>query len=101
MVEASSLAALASRFINTESVHERKRVALAAHHSQKEWLDATQGMGSYLKVMDDMSVELGRQSRRFKHAEAWRRHLHLGFSARDDDPLSKVLQSHCRAASGR
>lgn len=78
-------------FVNTESVHARKREALAAHHSQKAWLDASQGMDSYLRVMDEMSAEIGRMSRKFRHAEGWRRHLHYGFSARDEDPLSEVL----------
>jgi LmbE family N-acetylglucosaminyl deacetylase len=78
-------------FVNTESVHARKREALAAHQSQKAWLDATQGMDSYLRVMDDMSAELGRLSGKFQDAEGWRRHLHYGFSARDEDPLSKIL----------
>src|SRR6185369_3186279 len=78
-------------FVNTEEVHARKREALAAHRSQKAWLDATQGMDSYLQVMDEMSLELGRRSGQFKHAEGWRRHLHYGFSAQDEDPLSEVL----------
>jgi N-acetylglucosamine malate deacetylase 1 len=78
-------------FVNTESVHGRKREALAAHNSQKAWLDATQGMDSYLQVMDEMSLELGRMSGGFHHAEGWRRHLHYGFSAQDEDPLSEVL----------
>ncbi|HEV8543085.1 MAG TPA: PIG-L deacetylase family protein [Verrucomicrobiae bacterium] len=78
-------------FVNTESVHELKRQALAAHASQKEWLDATQGIDSYLQMMDEMSLELGRMSGRFKHAEGWRRHSHFGFSPRDDDPLSRVF----------
>jgi LmbE family N-acetylglucosaminyl deacetylase len=84
-------------FVNTTSVHERKRRALAAHASQKEWLDATQGMDSYLQVMDEMSLALGTMSRQFEHAEGWRRHLHLGFSARDRDPLREVLGSDCFA----
>ena len=78
-------------FVNTEEVHARKREALAAHRSQKAWLDATQGMDSYLQVMDEMSLELGRWSGQFKHAEGWRRHLHYGFSERDDDRISEVL----------
>ena len=78
-------------FVNTEEVHARKREALAAHRSQKAWLDATQGLDSYLQVMDEMSLELGRWSGQFKHAEGWRRHLHYGFSERDDDRISEVL----------
>jgi LmbE family N-acetylglucosaminyl deacetylase len=82
-------------FVNTAAVHARKRAALAAHASQKEWLDATQGMDSYLKVMDEMSRRVGKMSRRFEHAEGWRRHLHLGFSMEDRDPLSEILGSAC------
>ncbi|HEX7859446.1 MAG TPA: PIG-L family deacetylase [Verrucomicrobiae bacterium] len=79
-------------FVNTASVHATKREALAAHASQKEWLDATQGMDSYLAEMDTMSREVGKLAGKCEHAEGWRRHLHLGFSARDEDPLSKALE---------
>ena len=78
-------------FVNTTSVHARKRQALASHASQKRWLDQTQGMDSYLRVMDDMSLELGHRSRRFPHAEGWRRHSHYGFCAADADPLQDSL----------
>ena len=85
-------------FIDTASVHPAKREALAAHRSQKEWLDASQCMDSYLNTMDALSLEVGRMSGRFEHAEGWRRHLHLGFSATDDDPLREELKENysCR-----
>jgi LmbE family N-acetylglucosaminyl deacetylase len=79
-------------FVDTSSVHVTKREALAAHESQKAWLDATQGMDSYLVAMDEMSRAVGRLSRRFAQAEGWRRHLHLGFSASDRDPLFEALR---------
>ena len=83
-------------FVNTTSVHGKKRVALACHRSQKEWLDASQGMDSYLKVMDEMSLTVGKMSRRFKHAEGWRRHSHLGFCPLDANPLKDGLgKNHC------
>lgn len=78
-------------FVDTTGVHALKRQALAAHRSQKEWLDASQGMDSYLKVMDEMSRRVGRMSRRFAHAEGWRRHLHFGFCGEQDDPLAESL----------
>jgi LmbE family N-acetylglucosaminyl deacetylase len=78
-------------FVDTAAVHARKRAALACHASQKEWLDKTQGMDSYLRTMDDFSRALGRQSRRFAHAEGWARHLHHGFSDEQDDPLREAL----------
>ena len=78
-------------FVDTTSVHATKRRALGAHVSQKEWLDASQGMDSYLLAMDDLSRQVGRMSRRFRHAEGWRRHSHLGFSGREEDPLTEAL----------
>lgn len=78
-------------FVNTTSVHARKREALAAHASQKAWLDASQGFDSYLNAMDELSLALGRMSGRYRHAEGWRRHFHLGFSAEDIDPLRDAV----------
>ena len=83
-------------FVDTGPVHSRKRESLAAHVSQKAWLDATQGMDSYLAEMDAMSRRVGEMSGTFEHAEGWRRHLHLGFSAREFDPLSRTLDVSAR-----
>jgi LmbE family N-acetylglucosaminyl deacetylase len=77
--------------VDTTSVHASKRAALACHASQKEWLDASQGQGNYLETLDGFSRLLGRQSKKFQHAEGWTRHLHYGFGAEDDDPLRDVL----------
>lgn len=82
-------------FVDITNVRETKRRALAAHQSQKAWLDATQGMGSYLDAADAMAREVGRMSSRWEYAEGWRRHLHLGFSARDTDPLAEALGTSC------
>jgi len=35
---------------------------LAQHRSQKEWLDTSQGLDSYLVTMEDMCREAGRRS---------------------------------------
>jgi LmbE family N-acetylglucosaminyl deacetylase len=86
---------LPGMYVNTTSVHEKKLKALAAHRSQQNWLDVSQGMNSYLRAMEDMSLELGRMSRRFKYAEGWRRHLHLGYSAKEIDPLAEILGKNC------
>jgi hypothetical protein len=48
-------------------------------------------MSSYLRTMDELSREVGALSGRFVHAEGWRRHLHWGFCAPDDDPLRAAL----------
>ncbi len=72
------------------------RQALSEHHSQKEWLDQSQGMDSYLAAMDDESRRIARlTANRFAHGEGWCRHLHLGMSARDADPLAEVLGDAC------
>ena len=82
-------------FVDTGAVHSRKMQALGAHASQQHWLQHTQGMNSYLQVMEDMSREVGRLSGHFAFAEGWRRHLHHGFSPGDADPLAGALGPHC------
>ena len=82
-------------FVNTTSVQPKKREALAAHKSQQNWLDVSQGMNSYLLAMEDSSLELGRMGGKFKHAEGWRRHLHVGFCKPDSDPLRDALGRNC------
>ncbi len=82
-------------YVNTTPVQETKLASLAAHKSQQGWLDASQGMNSYLQAMDDMSRAVGKLSKKFMHAEGWRRHLHYGFSANEIDPLADALGKNC------
>ena len=86
----------AELYIDTTTVHDRKRRALGAHRSQKEWLDKSQGMNSYLLTMDRLSLEVGKLSGQFEFAEGWRRHLHYGFAAEEIDPLKDVIGDSCR-----
>lgn len=74
-------------FVNTTSVFDTKMEALKAHESQGSWLDSSQKLSSYLQTCEDISLAVGKLSRRWKHAEAWRRHLHYGFCGPDADPL--------------
>lgn len=78
-------------FVDVASVHEQKTAMLADHKSQKLWLDESQGLDSYLITMRELDEQAGRMSGRYKQAEGWRRHLHLGFCEPDDDPLSEAL----------
>jgi hypothetical protein len=48
-------------------------------------------MNSYLRQMEDTAREVGGMSRRFRLAEGWRRHSHMGFCAPDADPLRDAL----------
>lgn len=81
----------AGAWVNTTSVQATKLAALACHESQHSWLQATQGMNSYLRDMEETSLAVGRQSKRFKHAEGWHRHSHMGFCGVNDDPLREAL----------
>jgi N-acetylglucosamine malate deacetylase 1 len=83
-------------FVNTTAVHSMKLKALEQHQSQQDWLNQSQSMNSYLLAMEEMSREVGRLSRRFKYAEGWRRHLHLGFCRAEADPLQSALKSNYR-----
>lgn len=83
------------QFVDIGPVLAQKRAMLACHRTQKEWLDVSQGMDAYLTVMEEMSAEMGKQSGRFKYAEAWRRHSHLGFGPEGWDPLADWLGEAC------
>lgn len=83
-------------FVDTTSVIDLKREALAEHRSQQDWLAETQKMNAYIATMDVFSFALGRMSRRFLHAEGWRRHMHYGFCADDVDPLRAALGRRCK-----
>jgi len=82
-------------FVNTTAVFTSKKTALAAHRSQQDWLAETQKMNQYLATMEQFSRELGRWSRRFAHAEGWRRRLHYGYCTEDADPLREALGRNC------
>lgn len=80
-------------FVDVEPVMERKVAALAKHVSQKQWLDQSQGLDSYLDTLRRLDAECGRMSKRFQYAEGWRRHWSIGFGPPDYDPLRAVLPS--------
>ena len=79
------------QYVDITSVIGEKREALACHRSQKEWLDRSQGLDSYLIAMEDMAREIGHWSGVFEYAEGWRRHSHLGFCNENADPLRDAL----------
>ncbi len=85
-------------WVNTAAVQRERLAALACHRSQHEWLDASQGMNSYVASAAEEARELGRRSKKFTHAEGWTRHLHLGFGAEADDPLRAALGRDCLTA---
>jgi LmbE family N-acetylglucosaminyl deacetylase len=82
-------------YIDVGPVINRKAEFLSRHASQKDWLDKSQGLDSYIISMREMSREVGRMSGRFEFAEGWRRHVHLGYAGRDIDPLRDLLGPLC------
>jgi N-acetylglucosamine malate deacetylase 1 len=84
----------ASLYVDIGSTLDQKREALACHRSQKEWLDQTQGLDSYLDTMVDMARQVGDQSGKYEYAEGWRKHLHLGFCDASSDPLFDALSDY-------
>ena len=81
--------------VNVSGVMETKLKMLGCHESQRQWLDETQGLDDYLESMRQSGAEVARMSNQatWEYAEGFRQHSHVGFSARDGDPLSKVLGS--------
>ncbi|TWT48173.1 4-oxalmesaconate hydratase [Rubripirellula amarantea] len=78
-------------YVDTTSVIDRKIDTLACHASQKQWLDESQGMDSYLETGRQVGRDVGKMSGKFEYAEGWRRREHWGFCGADDDPLAKAL----------
>ena len=81
-------------FVDVTDRIEAKVRMLQCHQSQKRWLDESQGLDSYLQTLRDLDAEAGAMSGRYRFAEGWRRHLHLGFCDPDDCPLSSALDDH-------
>lgn len=82
--------------IDVGSVMDAKRAMLAQHASQKEWLDATQGMGSYVESMAEVCRMIGRRYGGFAYAEGWRRHNHMGYCEPEFRPLETLLAAHLK-----
>ena len=81
-------------YINTDSTIDNKTKMLGCHRSQKEWLDKSQGMDSYLQTMKDMCAAMGKDSKEFQYAEGWRRHSHHGFASKEIMPLEEILKCY-------
>jgi N-acetylglucosamine malate deacetylase 1 len=90
-------------FVDISSVIDDKEKMLGMHESQKQWLDQTQGLDSYLKEMRDQSRKVGAMSGKLTYAEGFRRHSNLGYCGPDRDPLAELLKGYravARAGKG-
>jgi LmbE family N-acetylglucosaminyl deacetylase len=86
-------------YVDIATVLAQKREMLAMHRSQKEWLDRSQGMDSYLNSMEQAAQEVGMLSGKFQYAEGWIRHLHLGYCAEEANPLVEALEHYTSITS--
>jgi len=82
-------------FVDVGGVIERKVELLGKHESQRDWLDKSQGLGSYLATMREMARTVGKKSGKFDYAEGWRRHNPLGYGPAGADPLRRKLAGLC------
>ena len=78
-------------FVNTSELIEKKKELLSCHQSQKEWLDHSQGIDSYLSALESLDRSVGELSGRFELAEGWRQHLHMGFGQESQNFLLQAL----------
>ena len=81
----------AERYVDIGPVMAKKRELLACHKSQKEWLDVSQGYDSYLDSMTEAGEIVGKLCGKYTYVEGWRRHNHVGLSAREIDPMADIL----------
>ncbi len=91
-------------FVDISSVMDTKLRMLACHESQRQWLDETQGLDDYLETMRRCGLEVARMRPgcAWQYAEGFRQHRHVGFSARDGNPLADALgdKVHCAQPRG-
>lgn len=78
-------------YVGIDDAMERKRKALSCHESQGDWLKSTQGMSTLVGTMEGFSGTLGEETGRFRFAEGFTRHFHLGMGAEDFRPLESAL----------
>lgn len=82
----------ADLYVDVSDLISLKKEMLSKHKSQKEWLDVSQGMDSYLTTMADQCADIGKLSKKYDYAEGWIRHQHHGYCDAAADPLSELFQ---------
>lgn len=85
--------------VDVSEVMSLKREMLGKHVSQKEWLDASQGMDSYLDNMADIAREVGVRFGNCAFAEGWFRHNHMGYAEADYKPLQTILADYIQSVT--
>lgn len=80
--------------VDVATVMEMKEAMLSKHVSQKEWLDSTQGMSSYIENMINSAQDVGCRFSSFNYGEGWVRHNHTGYCGKDYDPVGRLLSDY-------
>ena len=80
-----------THYVDIATVIETKRLMLACHQSQGQWLSVSQRMDAYLDAMEQGARQTGSMSERFDLAEGFVQHSSVGFCAPGDDPLMELL----------
>lgn len=78
-------------FVDVTSKIYQKSEMLSLHRTQKDWLDTSQGLNSYVDTMKSLLREVGKMSEQFEFAEGWRKHNHLGLCSATADPLADAI----------
>lgn len=78
-------------YVDVSNLMQAKQDMLALHRSQRQWLDVSQGVDSFLGHAQEIGAAIGQMSGRFTYAEGWTRHLHFGYAGADADPLRDAL----------
>ncbi len=84
----------AQLYVNITTVIEQKEHMLSCHTSQRNWLDDSQKLDSYVQTMREMSQQVGKDSGQYPYAEGWIRHNPLGYSSPSFTPLEEILRSN-------
>ena len=80
--------------IDISSVLDRKSDLLECHESQKQWLDSTQRMSSYVTTMLDLGQQVGKLIGRTGCYEGWRQRVPIGFGSDGWNPLCDALRDY-------
>lgn len=80
--------------VDVSSVIAEKRESLLSHKSQKDWLDASQGIDSYINTMESNLKEVGKSLHVDGFVEGWRPHSHFGYCDSNFKPLEKALKPY-------
>ena len=80
-------------YVNITDVMDTKLKMLGCHESQRQWLADTQGL--WTTDMEPCAPPTGLAACEVRpgwtYAEGFRWHSHVGFSAKDGDPLGHAL----------